>query len=203
MKLTTAAVLAFVATSVLGSPISSKATAVSARDLYERNGGEGFLESFEKRGGGLGPSLFKSIADMFGIMGGRVATSSAQNGIAKHFFPPSKPAATSKPQHHPPQHPPQHPPPQHPLPQHPPPERRSLEARVKRRALSRPVARAFAPGQAIKSVVTRVSKSATNYYRRSAPMRKTGRGATISFFDGVAKGIAVRGLEEDVLDELD
>ncbi|KIL63673.1 hypothetical protein M378DRAFT_164097 [Amanita muscaria Koide BX008] len=135
MKLTTAAVLAFVATSVLGSPISFKATAVSARDLYERDGGEGFLESFEKRGGGLGPSLFKSIADMIGIMGGRAASSSAQNGLSKHFFPPSKPAATPSPQHPPPQHPSQHPP------QHPPPQRRSLEARVKRRALSRPVAR--------------------------------------------------------------
>ena len=61
MKLTTAAVFAFAATSVLGNPISFKPTAVSARDLYERNGSEGFIESFEKRGG-LGPSLFKSIS---------------------------------------------------------------------------------------------------------------------------------------------
>ncbi|KIL65333.1 hypothetical protein M378DRAFT_10942 [Amanita muscaria Koide BX008] len=49
MKLSIAAVIAFAATSALALSIPYKQSAVYAREMYERDSGEGALESFEKR----------------------------------------------------------------------------------------------------------------------------------------------------------
>ncbi|KAM6503704.1 hypothetical protein JOM56_000647 [Amanita muscaria] len=55
----TTAVLAFICATALAYSVPYGETAVYARDLYERDSGEGVLESFEKRRGHGrgGPSL--------------------------------------------------------------------------------------------------------------------------------------------------
>ncbi|KIL67124.1 hypothetical protein M378DRAFT_160114 [Amanita muscaria Koide BX008] len=60
---------------------------------------------------------------------------------------------------------------------------------VARRALSRPIPRAFAPFKAIKNVFNSTSRASSRFYRKSAPARKKGKVVLISFMDGITKGI--------------
>lgn len=144
MKLTTAAVLAFAAASALANSVPYEETAVYARNLYERDGGEGSLESLDKRGGGgIASSFFKSLADAIGRMGGRAASNAAQYGISRGMSP-STHSTQSTPKHPPPSlthHRQKHRrrPRRQRTPQ-PPPQLPSLEERTMRRGLSRPIA---------------------------------------------------------------
>ncbi|KIL67123.1 hypothetical protein M378DRAFT_160113, partial [Amanita muscaria Koide BX008] len=202
MKLTTAAVLAFAAASALANSVPYEETAVYVRNLYERDGGEGSLESFDKRGAS---SIFKSLADAIGRMGGRAASNAAQYGISRGMSP-STHATQSTPKHPPSltHHRQRHRRPhQRQRTPQPPPQPPYLEERAMRRGLSRPIAHleslekrrrlpvarralnenepttsrsSFAPIKTLKNAFTRTSQTTARVYRNSAPARKKGKG---------------------------